>query len=71
MKKQSQVTNLKATVKWTRASIRSHIPISRIVAVVKMQVRKETRQFLTYPVIFCHCDYNVRNPVEERLTSLN
>ena len=36
-----------------------------------MRERKETRQFLTYPVIFCHRDYNVRNSVEERLTSLN
>ena len=54
MKKRSQVTNLKSTVNSTRASIRSHIPTSRTVAAVKMWVRKETRQFLTYPVIFCH-----------------
>ena len=71
MKKRSQVTNLKSTVNSTGASTRSHKPTSRIVAAVKMWVRKETRQFLTYPVIFCHRDYNVRYSVEERLTSLN
>ena len=71
MKKRSQVTNLKLTVNSTRASTRSHKPTSRIVAAVKKPMRKETHQFLTYPVIFCHRDYNVRNSAEECITSLN
>ena len=70
MKKRSQVTNLKSTVNWTKVSTRSHKPTSRIVAAVKIRVRKETCQFLT-AVIFRHCDYNVWNSVEECLTSLN
>ena len=67
MRKRSQVTNLKSTVNWTKANTRSHKPTSRIVAAVKMRVRKDTRQFLTYTVIFRHRDYNVRNSVEECL----
>ena len=53
MKKRRQVTNLKSTVNSKRESIHSHIPTS-LIAAVKMWVRKETCQFLTYPVIFCH-----------------
>ena len=52
MRNRSQVTNLKSTVNWTKASTRSHIPTSRIVTVVKIRIRKETRLFLKYTLIF-------------------